>query len=120
MEKPGKILNEARKKKDISLREASLVTKIGVPFLKALENDEYDVFPNWVYLRSFLKNYANFLGLDGEELAERLKSDDFPQATEPLPLIKSGESTMRLWLMAGAMILIWILWTIYQTVVVKF
>lgn len=121
MESRGKILKEAREKKDISLREASQATKIGLNFLKALESDQYDVFPNLVYLRAFLKNYANFLDLDGEKMAREFKPADFP-SDENIPPLKYSlaNPARKLWIIMGTMIFIWILWAVYQTLVVKF
>ena len=122
METPGKILKEAREKKDISLREAGQATKIGINFLKALENDEYDAFPNIVYLKSFLKNYAYFLGLDGEKMAREFKASEFPsdENLPPLRYNNIGHPARKLWAIVGTMILIWLLWVLYQTMVVKF
>jgi cytoskeletal protein RodZ len=121
MERVGKILKEAREKKDISWREASQATKIGINFLKALENDEYEVFPNIIYLKSFIKNYAYFLGLDGEKIAREFKPAEFP-SDEKLPLIKYnvGHQARKLLVIVVTMILVWLLWVLYQTVVVKF
>lgn len=122
METPGKILKEAREKKDISLREAGQATKIGINFLKALENDEYDVFPNMVYLKSFLKNYAYFLDLDGEKMAREFKAGEFLSDENPPPIRYNniGHPARKLWAIGGTMILIWLLWVLYQTMVVKF
>jgi len=121
MERVGRILKEAREKKDITLREASLVTKIGMRFLKALENDEYDIFSSHIYLRSFLKNYANFLGMDGKKLASEFRSSQFiPSKENSSPERHVSELTKKVIGIFVAMISIWILWVIYQTVVVKF
>lgn len=122
METLGKILKETREKKDISLREAGQATKIGINFLKALENDEYDVFPNIVYLKSFLKNYAYFLGLDGEKMSREFNPGEFPsdENLPPLRYNNRGHPAIKLWVIIGTMILIWFLWVLYQTLVVKF
>lgn len=121
MERVGTILKEARENRDITLREASQVTKIGMRYLRALENDEYEIFPSHIYLRSFLKNYANFLGMDGEKLAGEFKSPQYiPLKKIPSSERHISELTKKVIGIFVVMISIWILWVIYQTVVVKF
>lgn len=121
MERAGRILKEAREDKDITLREASNATKIGIRFLRALENDEYDIFPSQIYLRSFLKSYATFLGMDGEKVAGEFRSSQFTQRIKFSPPERHvSELTKKVLGIFAVMLFIWILWVIYQTVVVKF
>lgn len=121
MERVGIRLKKARENKDITLREASQVTKIGIRFLKALENDEYDIFPSQIYLRSFLRNYASFLGMDEKELTGGfMPSQPIPLGKSSLPERHPNELTKKVIGIFVVMISIWILWVIYQTVVVKF
>jgi cytoskeletal protein RodZ len=56
----------------VSLREIADATKISVRFLEALERDRWDVLPGGVFPRSFLKQYADYLGLDTERLVKQL------------------------------------------------
>lgn len=120
MEDLGRSLREARESKDITLKEASQVTKIGIRFLKALENNEYEIFPSHIYLRSFVKNYANFLGLDGDKLAREFKPSSAEVRSISPPRRRTGEFPRKMWVIVLTMLFIWILWVIYQTVVVKF
>lgn len=120
MENPGEMLREAREAKDITLKEASHATKIGIKFLKALENNEYDIFPTSVYVRYFMKNYANFLGLDPEKLAGPFKfGEDVAKKVQPQER-RLSDVTKRVIAISVTMILWWLLWVIYQAVVVKF
>lgn len=64
----GKRLQEAREARAISLEQAERDTRIIRKYLTALEEDRLDAFPAPVYARGFLKSYANYLGLDAEEL----------------------------------------------------
>lgn len=66
---PGAILKRCREYHDISLDEASETTKIGVSYLKALEDDRITEFANLVYLKGFLRIYAAYLGLSAEDMA---------------------------------------------------
>jgi hypothetical protein len=66
----GSTLRDARNRRKIDLSEVEEATKIRVRFLRALENEEWDVLPGDIYVRAFIKTYASYLGLDGERLAE--------------------------------------------------
>jgi cytoskeleton protein RodZ len=87
----GQTLREARIRHHIDLIEIEEKTKIRVRYLRALENEEWDVLPGPTYTRSFIRTYATFLGLDGERLADdfrRLEEDQMPEpgGREPRPL----------------------------------
>jgi cytoskeleton protein RodZ len=73
----GPTLREARIRHKIDLTEIEERTKIRVRYLRALENEEWDVLPGPTYTRSFIRTYALALGLDGERLA-----DDFRRLQE--------------------------------------
>jgi cytoskeleton protein RodZ len=78
----GPTLREARIRHHIDLIEIEQRTKIRVRYLRALENEEWDVLPGPTYTRSFIRTYASFLGLDGERLADdfrRLQENHVPE-----------------------------------------
>lgn len=77
----GSTLREARIRHKVDLAEIEERTKIRVRYLRALENEEWDLLPGPTYTRSFIRTYATFLGLDGERLA-----DDFRRQQEALHL----------------------------------
>lgn len=60
----GEKLKRLRSEKRISLGEASRYTKIQVAYLEYLEEGSYDRLPADVYVRGFLRSYADFLGVD--------------------------------------------------------
>jgi cytoskeleton protein RodZ len=66
----GSVFHEARNRRKIDLSEVEAATRIRVRYLRAIENEEWDVLPGGVYTRGFIRTYAGFLGLDGERLAE--------------------------------------------------
>lgn len=70
----GFILQEARLKKGLTLERVADDTNISVRFLSKLENDDFTGFPGEPYIVGFLRNYADYLGLDPEELAGIYKS----------------------------------------------
>ena len=68
MQSIGERLEEARKRRGISIREASEATKIRGDFLLSFENNQPDIGLPEVYVRGFLRNYANFLKIDAEKI----------------------------------------------------
>ena len=70
----GRLLEQKRKERGLSLEEVEQATKIRKRYLTGLERDNYSILPDAVYARGFLKTYANYLGLDGEALSRQLKS----------------------------------------------
>jgi len=78
----GQVLREARETKGVSLAEAEEATKIRQKYLQALEEGDYSVLPPSVYVRGFLRNYANYLGLDPEHVIH-LYQQAPPQQSEP-------------------------------------
>ncbi|NLE75532.1 MAG: helix-turn-helix domain-containing protein [Chloroflexi bacterium] len=63
----GTRLRQAREAKSVSLAEAEDVTRIRRVYLEALETDRYDALPGASFVRGFVRNYAQYLGLNPEE-----------------------------------------------------
>jgi transcriptional regulator with XRE-family HTH domain len=63
MQTIGERLEEARKKKGISIREAAEATKIRGDYLSRFENNQFDINLTELYVRGFLRTYAQFLRL---------------------------------------------------------
>ncbi len=70
----GQRLAEARESRQISLEQAERDTRIRLKYLMAMEAGDFDTLPNPVVARGFLRNYAQYLGLDPEPLVEVLRS----------------------------------------------
>jgi cytoskeleton protein RodZ len=79
----GTTLREARIRHKIDLTEIEEQTKIRVRYLRALENEEWDLLPGPTYTRSFIRTYALALGLDGERLADDYRRQQEDQLAEP-------------------------------------
>ena len=69
----GSTLREARMRQRIDIAEIEADTKIRAKYLRALENEEWDLLPGPTYVKSFLRTYADALGLDGRLLIEEYK-----------------------------------------------
>jgi flagellar biosynthesis protein FlhG len=66
----GKTLKQIREKMGIDLSAISMKTKITPKVLEAIEEERWETFPAAVYLKGFLKGYAQCLGLDPQKVAE--------------------------------------------------
>src|SRR6266480_1909484 len=73
----GPTLREARIRARIDMSEVEARTKIRAKYLRAIENEEWDLLPGPVYVKSFLRTYGDFLGLDS-----RLLIDDYKRRYE--------------------------------------
>src|SRR5579875_2073705 len=69
----GATLREARLRARIDINEVETRTKIRAKYLRALENEEWDLLPGDVYVRSFLRTYSDFLGLDSRQILDEYK-----------------------------------------------
>lgn len=63
----GNRLKEAREEKGMSLDDLQAATKIQKRYLTALEEGNYDVIPGKFYVRAFIKQYAEAVGLNSEQ-----------------------------------------------------
>ncbi len=64
----GPYLKEVRESKGIGLEEAASVTRIGKNYLLAIEEEAFDKLPSAVYIKGFLRVYAGYLELSGDEV----------------------------------------------------
>ncbi|MDI6870265.1 MAG: DUF4115 domain-containing protein [Bacillota bacterium] len=84
MQEIGGRLRAERERQGRSLDEVHRTTHITTRYLESLEAGEFEVIPGEVYLKGFLRRYAEFLGLDGEELIEQYRARRAEsQATTP-------------------------------------
>lgn len=71
----GERLREARETKSISLDSLQETTKIQKRYLVAIEEGNFHILPGKFYARAFIKEYANAVGLDPNELLEEYKEE---------------------------------------------
>ena len=83
----GSTLREARMRARIDITEVEQATKIRAKYLRALENEEWNLLPGSTFIKSFLREYADYLGLDARTLVEQYKLRyDRPSEHELMPL----------------------------------
>ena len=80
----GPILEKKRREKGLSLKEVEQATKIRTRYLEGLEREDPTLLPDPVYARGFLKTYANFLGLNGEQLSREFRDHLAPRRERQL------------------------------------
>ncbi|MBT2660138.1 helix-turn-helix domain-containing protein [Bacillus sp. ISL-45] len=81
----GNILKEAREAKGLSLDELQSITKIQKRYLLGIEEGNYSMMPGKFYVRAFIKQYAEAVGLDPEQLFEQHKNEIPSTYNEELP-----------------------------------
>ena len=97
----GESLHEARARRGIELSDVERATKIRVKYLRAMEEERWELLPGAAYARGFLRTYGSFLGLDGQALVEEYGhrqepvEDRYPE-DEPLLLKAPGPGRPRL------------------------
>lgn len=73
----GCVVADARKRSRKTVKEISETLKIAAKYLKGIELDDYSQFPGDAYITGFVKNYANYLGLDGDDIVKQLIKEQF-------------------------------------------
>src|SRR5919198_3311157 len=82
----GETLRETRMRRRIDMTEVESATKIRAKYLRALENEEWDLLPGPTFVKTFLRTYADYLGLDSRNLVEEYRSRyERPAAQELTP-----------------------------------
>ncbi|WP_449237044.1 helix-turn-helix domain-containing protein [Bacillus songklensis] len=81
----GKRLREAREQQNMSLEDLQKLTKIQKRYLIGIEEGKYELMPGKFYVRAFIKQYCETVGLNPEEIFEEYKSDIPATQTEELP-----------------------------------
>lgn len=78
----GQKLKEAREDQRLSIDKVFEATRIRMQYLQALEEDDLSIMPSAVQARGYLRNYAEFLGLDVDKLLDELRAAN---AQKPSP-----------------------------------
>lgn len=75
MRKVGEILKSTREQKRMPLEYVSEITKIKITYLKAIEESNYAALPQAPFTKGLLRNYAQFLGLNADDLLARFRRE---------------------------------------------
>ncbi|MED0938896.1 helix-turn-helix domain-containing protein [Bacillus cereus] len=91
----GQKLKEARGTKGLSIDQLHEITKIQKRHLLAIEEGNYDVLPGAFYARAFIKQYADAIGLNGEELLVEYQSTIPQSEKRDVPQVSTGQKTQE-------------------------
>jgi cytoskeleton protein RodZ len=84
----GETLREARMRQRLDIADVEAKTKIRAKYLRALENEEFSMLPGPTFVKTFLRTYAEALGLDPHVLVEEYRSaheaGEEPEVLTPL------------------------------------
>ena len=80
----GETLRRERQRRNLDLETVSRELKISARMLEAMEDERFDRLPGGVFAKSFVRQYARFLGLDDEEMA-----DEVQRMLQPAPEVPS-------------------------------
>ncbi|MFC1533801.1 RodZ domain-containing protein [Thermodesulfobacteriota bacterium] len=91
----GSLLKDERERKGLSRDQVARITRLRIRFLEALENEEWGNLPSPVFVKGFIRSYAQAVGFDGKE-AIRLYERIVPFEEElPNPLVGPKESSRK-------------------------
>ena len=84
----GETLREARMRQRLDIADVEAKTKIRAKYLRALENEEFSMLPGPTFVKTFLRTYAEALGLDPHVLVEEYRAEheggEEPEVLTPL------------------------------------
>lgn len=102
MSELGARLRQARTEKNLSIDDIQALTKIQKRYLHGIEEGNYEAMPGPFYVRAFIRQYADAVGLHGDELLEQYKNE-IPAATRTTspPLAASTTSRSRGYRLGG-------------------
>ena len=92
----GETLREARVRQRVNIEELEQTTKIRAKYLRALENEEFGLLPGPTYVKSFLRTYAEKLGLDPQLLVEEFRAKyEPPEPVDFQPIASQPRARRR-------------------------
>lgn len=84
MPSAGDVLQTEREVQGWTLTDIAAATHIKTDYLAALEADKYDTIPGAVFVKGFIRSYANYLGINGEELIDLYLQHTTPERPQPV------------------------------------
>src|SRR3712207_2250711 len=91
----GERLREARMRQKIDIADVETATKIRAKYLRALENEEFGLLPGNTFVKTFLRTYAEYLGLDPQLLLEEYRAGYEPRDQADLQSYSVAARTPR-------------------------
>jgi cytoskeleton protein RodZ len=79
----GSTLRQARERRRLTFDQVEAETKIRTRYLRALEEEQFDILPGPTYVKGFLRTYAEYLNLDGQLFVDEFNSRYFDPFIDP-------------------------------------
>src|SRR5690349_24078568 len=112
-------------RRGVDFAQAELATKIRGKYLRALEDEQFELLPAQTYVKGFLRNYAEYLGLDGQLYVDEFNSryvvgdDEAPSRSHPrrspppraAPRVQSRIVLLTLLGIAAVALIVIVAWT---------
>ena len=80
----GGVLKKTRLQYGLSLEQVHAATRIKQIYLEALEDEDFERLPGSVYVTGFVRSYADYLGLDSDQMLQLLKKKTGPKPVRPV------------------------------------
>lgn len=84
MKTVGEILKEKREERELTIKEISSATNISPNYIKAIESNDFSLIPGETYVIGFMRNYAEYLDLNSEDIVAKYK--EFMRYEQDIPL----------------------------------
>lgn len=125
----GERLKEARTAKGYSLDDLQSITKIQKRYLSGIENEDYSMMPGAFYVRAFIKQYSEAVGLDADEMLSLYKEsamhvkleEENTQITPPMTRSRGikgnsrlNEAIPKIIVALFIIVIIVVIWTFFQ------
>ena len=105
-ESVGYYLKRTREVREIELEDIAKKTKISVRFLKAIEEEKWNLLPGEVFIKGFIRTYAQFLGLNPDEVVEKYLQERAKDQRQIVEVEKKEKSKINfLWIPLGIVFL---------------
>lgn len=89
----GRLLRREREKKNLSLKDLATNTRVKERFLKAIEEDRYELLPSPIYVKGFLSAMAKALHLDPKEILMRYDHERSSKGEPVVPMKPRSEKS---------------------------
>ncbi len=123
MDSIGRYLKRTRETRAMSVEELARATRIPVSSIEKIEADHFDDLPGEVFVRGFLKAYAQAVSIDGSDIIARYTASRRVAIVTPLPVTSpvqaAREGQGRRFGVAIALVLLLILFTLAISIVLK-
>ncbi len=104
MDSYGEQLKNSREEQDLTIEDVEAKTSITRQYIEALENEKNEVFPGEPYMIGFLKNYAEFLGLNPNEVLKLYQAKKIQESPIPVELLQKKKPKLLIPAIVGVVL----------------